>query len=99
MIQHEQVKPISVDEPLESVRQLRAQDADGFRRLVDAIGRDATFGLSEDVLALARSLKYTDAELLEAVDSFGLVRTFGHLRREAEKPKRTDIAKSPVMVH
>jgi len=56
-------------------------------------------GLSEDVLALARSLKYTDAELLEAVDSFGLVRTFGHLRREAEKPKRTDIAKSPVMVH
>jgi hypothetical protein len=81
--EHQQEKPVSVEELLESVRQLRGQDADGFRRLVDEISGDTSLGLSQDVIALAKTLGYEGYELLEAVDVCGLVRTFGFLRREA----------------
>ena len=76
---------MSVDELIESVRQLRRQDEEGFRRLVDEISREASLGLSKDVITLARILGHSDAELLDAVDSYGLVRTFGFLRRATKR--------------
>ena len=96
MFEHPQNKPLSVDELLHSVRKLRDQDVDGFRRLLDEMARDANLGLSEEVSTLARTLGYSELELLEAVDGFGLVRAFGFLRHEA-KQRSTGTARPLVM--
>ena len=63
MSEHQQEKPVSVEELLESVRRLRSQDADGFRQLVDEISGDAFLGLSKDVIALAGTLGYEGHEI------------------------------------
>lgn len=96
MSEEQQEKATSVDELLEAVRQLKAQDAEGFRRLVEKISRDASLELSREVITLARVLGYEEADLLDAVDGCGLVRTFGFLQREVERKSRAQV---PTTVH
>ncbi len=78
-----QDKPLSGPELLAGVRRFGREDPEGLRWLVSEICGDAYSGLSRDVMALAKTLGYGDAELLEAVDCCGLVRVFGFLRLEA----------------
>ena len=82
---NEEQKQKSVDELLESVRQLRISDAMEYRRLVDAILADQSLGLSKEALSLASRLGYETTELLDAVDVEGLPRTLTFLQREARK--------------
>ncbi len=89
-------KPVSVSELLESVRRLGREDPEGLRQLVEEISRDHYPGLAGDVIALARTLGYGGAELLEAVDCCGLIRTFGFLRLESER-RAAQAATSRVM--
>ncbi len=85
MSQRTEQKPVSPDRLLEDVRRLSEQDYQAYRRLVEQILSDGSTSLSREVIALAKALGYPDDELLEAVDSCGLVRTHGFLRHEAER--------------
>ena len=85
MISDNPEKGPCVDEMLESIRRLKAQDSEAFRRPLAQISRDENLALSKEVLAPARTLSYPVAELLDAVDACGLTRTYGFLRRETEK--------------
>ena len=85
MSEPQQDKRVSVPELLDSVRRLGREDPEGLRRLVDEICSDTYLGLARDAMDLAKKLGYRDAELLDAVDSCGLVRTFGFLRLEAKR--------------
>ena len=80
MSEQRSASPISVDDLIESVRQLRRQDEEGFRRLVDEISREASLG---EAIKLAKALEYPEWELAEAVDSAGLTYTLTFLRKQA----------------
>ena len=56
MISDNPEKALCVNEMLESIRRLKAQDSEAFRRLLGKISRDENLALPKEVLALARTL-------------------------------------------
>jgi hypothetical protein len=98
MQMNDQAQPTlaSVEELLRSVRQLKNENPEGFRRLVDEISRDANLGLATEALVLAGTLGYSETDLLDAVDTCGLLKVFGFLRREARRREAEQQATDPV---